>query len=57
MPQLGPMNWLFVYMFFWIIVLVFCIVMWWEFDVCFEISSCSLGDGEVKLTENLNWMW
>nr|YP_010393225.1 ATP synthase F0 subunit 8 [Cellana orientalis]UPX89387.1 ATP synthase F0 subunit 8 [Cellana orientalis] len=29
MPQLGPVNWLFVYFFFWFVVILFSVVFWW----------------------------
>nr|WNO18535.1 ATP synthase F0 subunit 8 [Eulepetopsis sp.] len=57
MPQLGPINWLFVYMFFWIVVLGFCIIIWWESDVSFNINYENLNDKVSGKAEDLNWMW
>nr|YP_009707860.1 ATP synthase F0 subunit 8 [Pseudocleopatra dartevellei]QEU52729.1 ATP synthase F0 subunit 8 [Pseudocleopatra dartevellei] len=55
MPQLSPLNWIFLFLLFWLIIfLIFCLI-WWHGSTAFKV----LGSSEksyLKLREN-KWGW
>lgn len=51
MPQLGPINWLFLYIFFWAVVSVVCVVVWWDGRKGYKIS------GAKKSVKDYVWKW
>nr|YP_010241729.1 ATP synthase F0 subunit 8 [Struthiolaria papulosa]QTI82417.1 ATP synthase F0 subunit 8 [Struthiolaria papulosa] len=52
MPQLSPLNWIFLFLLFWMAVLGLSIILWWTKKVYFEAES--LGSRSSK--EN-KWNW
>nr|BCQ06390.1 ATPase subuint 8 [Cellana nigrolineata] len=63
MPQLGPVNWLFVYVFFWFILVLVSVVFWWMKSNCFVLKGASDGEGEIFNSSvcgkdaGLFWKW
>nr|AOY40904.1 ATP synthase F0 subunit 8 [Cipangopaludina cathayensis] len=41
MPQLSPLSWIFLFMFFWVVVLMTAILIWWM-----KKFECNLNVGE-----------
>nr|WNO18583.1 ATP synthase F0 subunit 8 [Iothia sp.] len=55
MPQLGPLNWLVLFYFFWFLVGAFSLILWWSFDMSYffggeKSEGGFLGGGSV-------WSW
>nr|QAU54080.1 ATP synthase F0 subunit 8 [Patella vulgata] len=51
MPQLGPINWLFLYIFFWAVVGIIFVVVWWDGRKGYKIS------GAKKSVSDYIWKW
>nr|QJD26712.1 ATPase subunit 8 [Cymbiola nobilis] len=39
MPQLSPLNWIFLFMLFWFIVLSFSVLIWWSTKIFFQSNN------------------
>nr|YP_010239398.1 ATP synthase F0 subunit 8 [Tutufa rubeta]QTF74730.1 ATP synthase F0 subunit 8 [Tutufa rubeta] len=52
MPQLSPLNWIFLFLLFWTAVLSLSILIWWSKKVFFQSSTSTSSD----LKEN-KWNW
>nr|QAU54066.1 ATP synthase F0 subunit 8 [Cellana radiata] len=65
MPQLGPVNWLFVYLFFWLVLVLFSVVFWWMKGSHFYLNLSdkkgeSFSDnynGSVSGNNEMFWKW
>nr|ANJ59894.1 ATP synthase F0 subunit 8 [Nacella clypeater] len=61
MPQLGPVNWLFVYLCFWFVIFLISVVFWWVSSNHFHLSdsaskSSSLDETGSKAV-SFFWKW
>nr|YP_009034074.1 ATP synthase F0 subunit 8 [Sypharochiton pelliserpentis]AHZ60690.1 ATP synthase F0 subunit 8 [Sypharochiton pelliserpentis] len=52
MPQLAPLNWIFLMLFFWFMVMSMTIMFWWMKDKKFKISTDS-----KKVFSSKQWTW
>nr|YP_010939796.1 ATP synthase F0 subunit 8 [Charonia tritonis]QJF73049.1 ATP synthase F0 subunit 8 [Charonia tritonis]WLF86355.1 ATP synthase F0 subunit 8 [Charonia tritonis] len=52
MPQLSPLNWIFLFILFWIAVLSLSILIWWSSKVFFQSSTAT----STGVKEN-KWNW
>nr|YP_010119554.1 ATP synthase F0 subunit 8 [Ficus variegata Roding, 1798]QRB78537.1 ATP synthase F0 subunit 8 [Ficus variegata Roding, 1798]WNS64248.1 ATP synthase F0 subunit 8 [Ficus subintermedia] len=52
MPQLSPLNWIFLFILFWSAVLLLSILIWWSKKIYFYSESAKLSD----MKEN-KWNW
>nr|ACF04910.1 ATP synthase F0 subunit 8 [Calyptraea chinensis] len=52
MPQLAPLNWFFLYILFWFIVMLMSILIWWSNLSLFK-SNYLYFPGSSKV----NWIW
>nr|AEK84162.1 ATP synthase F0 subunit 8 [Alcithoe flemingi] len=52
MPQLSPLNWIFLFFLFWCMVSSFSILIWWSMKTFFRSSSKSM----TYFKEN-KWNW
>nr|YP_010943486.1 ATP synthase F0 subunit 8 [Tonna galea]WLS55619.1 ATP synthase F0 subunit 8 [Tonna galea]WNO19558.1 ATP synthase F0 subunit 8 [Tonna galea] len=52
MPQLSPLNWIFLFILFWVAVLSLSILIWWSSKVYFQSSTMNLS----SVKEN-KWNW
>nr|YP_009469107.1 ATP synthase F0 subunit 8 [Charonia lampas]AOY34913.1 ATP synthase F0 subunit 8 [Charonia lampas]AVC55721.1 ATP synthase F0 subunit 8 [Charonia lampas] len=52
MPQLSPLNWIFLFILFWVAVLSLSILIWWSSKVFFQSSTMT----SVSVKEN-KWNW
>nr|YP_010393238.1 ATP synthase F0 subunit 8 [Cellana toreuma]UPX89400.1 ATP synthase F0 subunit 8 [Cellana toreuma] len=62
MPQLGPVNWLFVYCFFWFVLMLLSVVFWWMKSNRFDLGVS--GDNKKGFVSesghsegNMHWKW
>nr|YP_009968682.1 ATP synthase F0 subunit 8 [Rivularia auriculata]YP_010486351.1 ATP synthase F0 subunit 8 [Rivularia globosa]QNC70801.1 ATP synthase F0 subunit 8 [Rivularia auriculata]UVW93507.1 ATP synthase F0 subunit 8 [Rivularia globosa]UVW93520.1 ATP synthase F0 subunit 8 [Rivularia globosa]UVW93546.1 ATP synthase F0 subunit 8 [Rivularia auriculata] len=57
MPQLSPLNWILLFLIFWVVVLLVFVLIWWEQKI--DFSAMSKGDCDVfdvSYSEN-KWEW
>nr|YP_010241781.1 ATP synthase F0 subunit 8 [Varicospira cancellata]QTI82469.1 ATP synthase F0 subunit 8 [Varicospira cancellata] len=52
MPQLSPLNWIFLFLLFWVAVLTVSIMIWWTNKTFFQSESMS----KTSLKQN-KWNW
>nr|YP_010690951.1 ATP synthase F0 subunit 8 [Lambis lambis]WBU92602.1 ATP synthase F0 subunit 8 [Lambis lambis] len=52
MPQLSPLNWIFLFLLFWVAVLTVSILLWWSSKIFYRSSSSS----SVTFKGN-KWNW
>nr|QGW14887.1 ATPase subunit 8 [Cypraea tigris] len=52
MPQLSPLNWIFLFLLFWTAVLCVSVLIWWSSKVYYKSESLKTSD----LKEN-KWNW
>nr|YP_010241716.1 ATP synthase F0 subunit 8 [Aporrhais serresiana]QTI82404.1 ATP synthase F0 subunit 8 [Aporrhais serresiana] len=52
MPQLSPLNWIFLFLLFWVAVLSLSIIVWWTNKIYFR--SESLGS---HISKENKWNW
>nr|YP_009742301.1 ATP synthase F0 subunit 8 [Mammilla mammata]QID90396.1 ATP synthase F0 subunit 8 [Mammilla mammata] len=52
MPQLSPLNWIFLFMLFWSAILIVSILIWWSVKVQFLTKTSA-----VKVTKENKWNW
>nr|UFI48584.1 ATP synthase F0 subunit 8 [Amalda bellonorium] len=52
MPQLSPLNWILLFILFWMAVLVLSVLIWWSGKTFFQAKSPTM----IKLKEN-KWNW
>nr|YP_009743657.1 ATP synthase F0 subunit 8 [Euspira pila]QIE11961.1 ATP synthase F0 subunit 8 [Euspira pila] len=52
MPQLSPLNWIFLFLLFWVAVLTVSILIWWSTKMFFLAKTSSIFD----VQEN-KWNW
>nr|YP_010983259.1 ATP synthase F0 subunit 8 [Lentigo lentiginosus]WOK01725.1 ATP synthase F0 subunit 8 [Lentigo lentiginosus] len=52
MPQLSPLNWIFLFLLFWVAVLTMSILLWWSNKVYYRSSSSA----SSTLKSN-KWNW
>nr|YP_009413698.1 ATP synthase F0 subunit 8 [Margarya melanioides]AQT38726.1 ATP synthase F0 subunit 8 [Margarya melanioides] len=55
MPQLSPLSWIFLFMFFWVVVLMMAILIWWIKKVEFSLNVGG-GSDNYSVVEN-KWGW
>nr|YP_010225311.1 ATP synthase F0 subunit 8 [Cipangopaludina longispira]UDD73401.1 ATP synthase F0 subunit 8 [Cipangopaludina longispira] len=55
MPQLSPLSWIFLFVFFWVVVLMTAILIWWVKKVEFNMNVNSKLDN-YSTVEN-KWSW
>nr|AXA45218.1 ATP synthase F0 subunit 8 [Clavatula tripartita] len=51
MPQLSPLNWILLFLLFWVTILVMSVLMWWSKKVFFE------GSNLVSNFKKNKWNW
>nr|YP_010239411.1 ATP synthase F0 subunit 8 [Bursa rhodostoma]QTF74743.1 ATP synthase F0 subunit 8 [Bursa rhodostoma]QTF74756.1 ATP synthase F0 subunit 8 [Bursa rhodostoma] len=52
MPQLSPLNWIFLFILFWVAVLSLSILIWWSSKIFFQSSTSA----SAHVKEN-KWNW
>nr|QOX09667.1 ATP synthase F0 subunit 8 [Harpovoluta charcoti] len=52
MPQLSPLNWIFLFFLFWAAVLSFSILIWWSVKILFQS-----GDKSMATFKKNKWNW
>nr|YP_003204801.1 ATP synthase F0 subunit 8 [Monoplex parthenopeus]ACF04882.1 ATP synthase F0 subunit 8 [Monoplex parthenopeus] len=52
MPQLSPLNWIFLFILFWATVLVISILIWWSNKIFYQSSMMA----PASMKEN-KWNW
>nr|YP_010934971.1 ATP synthase F0 subunit 8 [Provanna clathrata]WKW52619.1 ATP synthase F0 subunit 8 [Provanna clathrata] len=52
MPQLSPLNWIFLFLLFWLAVLTISVLIWWSSNTFFKPEHLE----ESKTQEN-KWNW
>nr|AYP41251.1 ATP synthase F0 subunit 8 [Melarhaphe neritoides] len=52
MPQLSPLNWIFLFILFWSAVLSVSILIWWSSKVYFSAAA-----NEKKAVKENKWNW
>nr|YP_009742275.1 ATP synthase F0 subunit 8 [Polinices sagamiensis]QID90357.1 ATP synthase F0 subunit 8 [Polinices sagamiensis] len=52
MPQLSPLNWIFLFVLFWTAVLVVSILIWWSKKVQFLTKTSS-----ITVNKENKWNW
>nr|YP_010241769.1 ATP synthase F0 subunit 8 [Terebellum terebellum]QTI82456.1 ATP synthase F0 subunit 8 [Terebellum terebellum] len=52
MPQLSPLNWIFLFLLFWAAVLLMSVIIWWTNKIYYQSESLT----EVTLKQN-KWNW
>nr|BAN81975.1 ATPase8 [Sepia pharaonis] len=51
MPQLSPINWLFLFILFWIILMINSSIMWWNTMNMYKFNK------NTKKLNNINYKW
>nr|YP_010974600.1 ATP synthase F0 subunit 8 [Pomacea aulanieri]WNR57053.1 ATP synthase F0 subunit 8 [Pomacea aulanieri] len=51
MPQLSPLNWVMLFLMFWVVVIILSILIWWN-----KKNMFYLGHNKNKSVEN-KWFW
>nr|YP_010486338.1 ATP synthase F0 subunit 8 [Rivularia ovum]UVW93468.1 ATP synthase F0 subunit 8 [Rivularia ovum] len=46
MPQLSPLNWILLFLIFWVVVLLVFVLIWWEQKIDFS-AAMNKGDCDV----------
>nr|YP_009318313.1 ATP synthase F0 subunit 8 [Astralium haematragum]AOZ71794.1 ATP synthase subunit 8 [Astralium haematragum] len=54
MPQLAPLNWLFLFFLFWLMVVVSSILIWWSFKMSYTIDRT---DTKFVVVSPKSWDW
>nr|YP_009192108.1 ATP synthase F0 subunit 8 [Angaria neglecta]ALK03352.1 ATP synthase F0 subunit 8 [Angaria neglecta] len=61
MPQLAPVNWLLLFLFFWFTVALVSCVIWWSFNNEYKVDSGIVGsnNSEIKPVQQnkKSWSW
>uniref|UniRef100_A0AB39CC48 ATP synthase complex subunit 8 n=1 Tax=Optediceros sp. TaxID=3114356 RepID=A0AB39CC48_9CAEN len=52
MPQLSPLNWIFLFVLFWVAVFSVSIMIWWSKKIYFATES-----SKKSLVEENKWNW
>nr|UBI44058.1 ATP synthase F0 subunit 8 [Paratectonatica tigrina] len=52
MPQLSPLNWIFLFLLFWVAVLMISILIWWSKKIYFSTKTPKI----LNIKEN-KWNW
>nr|YP_009942995.1 ATP synthase F0 subunit 8 [Littorina brevicula]QOD40600.1 ATP synthase F0 subunit 8 [Littorina brevicula]ULR86924.1 ATP synthase F0 subunit 8 [Littorina brevicula]UOH96713.1 ATP synthase F0 subunit 8 [Littorina brevicula] len=52
MPQLSPLNWIFLFIIFWAAVLSMSILIWWSNKIYFSSKT-----SEVTVMKENKWNW
>nr|YP_010536708.1 ATP synthase F0 subunit 8 [Trochus sacellum]UYC29880.1 ATP synthase F0 subunit 8 [Trochus sacellum] len=55
MPQLAPVNWLFLFSLFWLIIALSSTLIWWSFKTEYKLSSLSASPH--KRAPQKTWSW
>nr|AWH98424.1 ATP synthase F0 subunit 8 [Conus goudeyi] len=53
MPQLSPLNWILLFILFWVTVLSISVLVWWSSKTMFSSKSSAYGD----LSKENKWNW
>nr|YP_010349887.1 ATP synthase F0 subunit 8 [Monodonta labio]UOH96729.1 ATP synthase F0 subunit 8 [Monodonta labio] len=57
MPQLAPVNWLFLFSLFWFIIAVTATLIWWSFKTDYMLpQSPQLASSPIHTSSN-TWPW
>nr|YP_009255703.1 ATP synthase F0 subunit 8 [Tylomelania sarasinorum]AND97137.1 ATP synthase F0 subunit 8 [Tylomelania sarasinorum] len=56
MPQLSPLNWVFLFLLFWGVIFLVFSMMWWESKVSYLVSKLSPKAVKHFFKEN-KWIW
>nr|YP_007891045.1 ATP synthase F0 subunit 8 [Sepia pharaonis]AGJ71770.1 ATP synthase F0 subunit 8 [Sepia pharaonis] len=51
MPQLSPINWLFLFILFWLILMINSSIMWWNTTNMYKFNK------NIKKLNNINYKW
>nr|YP_009756921.1 ATP synthase F0 subunit 8 [Batillaria attramentaria]QIM14731.1 ATP synthase F0 subunit 8 [Batillaria attramentaria]BAJ09679.1 ATP synthase F0 subunit 8 [Batillaria cumingii] len=58
MPQLSPLNWIFLFFLFWAAIFCFFAVIWWSSKVEFTMEEeGNMKSDVVQEMEESKWMW
>nr|YP_009743683.1 ATP synthase F0 subunit 8 [Notocochlis gualtieriana]QIE12000.1 ATP synthase F0 subunit 8 [Notocochlis gualtieriana] len=52
MPQLSPLNWIFLFLLFWVAILVMSVLIWWSKKIYFSTST-----SKVSSVKENKWNW
>uniref|UniRef100_A0AB39CBX7 ATP synthase F0 subunit 8 n=1 Tax=Cymatium sp. TaxID=3160661 RepID=A0AB39CBX7_9CAEN len=52
MPQLSPLNWIFLFVLFWAAMLTISILIWWSSKIFYQSSTMTLTS-----TKENKWNW
>nr|YP_010381753.1 ATP synthase F0 subunit 8 [Entemnotrochus adansonianus]UDL72148.1 ATP synthase F0 subunit 8 [Entemnotrochus adansonianus] len=55
MPQLAPINWLFLFMMFWTTVILSSAMLWWAYKVKFSPKTKSATTSLKNSTKSWRW--
>nr|YP_010281932.1 ATP synthase F0 subunit 8 [Turbo cornutus]UKH51311.1 ATP synthase F0 subunit 8 [Turbo cornutus] len=59
MPQLAPINWLFLFFLFWFVVGLSSTLIWWSFKTEYKIKSINnmnkTSENDNKFLKSWNW--
>nr|YP_010988163.1 ATP synthase F0 subunit 8 [Eunaticina papilla]WOP07005.1 ATP synthase F0 subunit 8 [Eunaticina papilla] len=53
MPQLSPLNWIFLFLLFWVAVLTVSILIWWTKKIHFLVNTSN--DNNTIKSNKWNW--
>nr|YP_009239753.1 ATP synthase F0 subunit 8 [Turritella bacillum]AMM72631.1 ATP synthase F0 subunit 8 [Turritella bacillum] len=56
MPQLSPLNWIFLFFLFWCVVFSVSAMIWWGSKVGFSFNEKMPEEDELGPSENI-WSW
>nr|QBC73200.1 ATP synthase subunit 8 [Perotrochus caledonicus] len=57
MPQLAPINWLFLFIMFWLTVLTGAAMLWWSYKVKFYLSNKTKKMAPANISPLKSWRW
>nr|AEE36848.1 ATP synthase F0 subunit 8 [Haliotis iris] len=56
MPQLAPINWLLLFILFWLTVTIVAVIIWWSYKPNYSISTPTSPSNNTQAT-NSPWPW
>nr|YP_010381766.1 ATP synthase F0 subunit 8 [Perotrochus quoyanus]YP_010381779.1 ATP synthase F0 subunit 8 [Perotrochus charlestonensis]UDL72154.1 ATP synthase F0 subunit 8 [Perotrochus quoyanus]UDL72168.1 ATP synthase F0 subunit 8 [Perotrochus charlestonensis] len=57
MPQLAPINWLFLFIMFWLTILVSAAMLWWSYKVEFYLDNKTKKMARTNINSLKSWRW
>nr|AUI11304.1 ATP synthase F0 subunit 8 [Calliostoma zizyphinum] len=56
MPQLAPVNWLFLFLLFWFIIALSSTLIWWSFKAEYSLTTASMPTSFSRPARS-SWLW